>query len=161
MSQKLHHHPPTPLTPSGWFPGCWSWTPAREINYFSFRITKWCESESCSMDSWRPCGLHSPWKSPGQNTRVGSLSLLHRVFPTQRLNPGFPHCRWILYQLSHQGSLMSPSYLLSVRHSWSQYNFVRILKGGLESPVGKLRKRSYGFGIWVNFTEEIVFALGL
>ena len=117
MSQKLHHHPPTPLTPSGWFPGCWSWTPAREINYFSFRITKWCESESCSMDSWRPCGLHSPWKSPGQNTRVGSLSLLHRVFPTQRLNPGFPHCRWILYQLSHQGS---PRILEWVAHPFSR-----------------------------------------
>ena len=26
------------------------------------------------------------------------------IFPTQELNPGFPHCRWILNQLSHQGS---------------------------------------------------------
>ena len=26
------------------------------------------------------------------------------IFPTQELNPGFPHCRWILYQLSHKGS---------------------------------------------------------
>ena len=25
------------------------------------------------------------------------------IFPTQGLNPGFPHCRQILYQLSHQG----------------------------------------------------------
>ena len=31
MSQRLHHCPPTPLTPSGWFPGCWSWTPARIV----------------------------------------------------------------------------------------------------------------------------------
>ena len=34
-----------------------------------------------------PHRLHSPWNSPGQNTGVGSLSLLQRIFPTQRLNP--------------------------------------------------------------------------
>ena len=34
----------------------------------------------------------------------GSLSLLQGIFPAQGLNPGFPHCRWILYQLSHKGS---------------------------------------------------------
>ena len=33
-----------------------------------------------------------------------SLSLLQGIFPTQGQNPGLPHCRWILYQLSHQGS---------------------------------------------------------
>ena len=43
---------------------------------------------------------------PGKpmNTGVGSLSLLQGIFPTQRSNPGLPHCRRILYQLSHQGS---------------------------------------------------------
>ena len=46
----------------------------------------------------------SPWNSPGQNTGVGSLSLLQRIFPTQGSNPGLPHCRQILYQLSHKGS---------------------------------------------------------
>ena len=35
---------------------------------------------------------------------VGSLSFLQGIFPTQGLNPGLPHCRWILYQLSHKGS---------------------------------------------------------
>ena len=39
--------------------------------------------------------------SLGQNTGVGSLSLLQGIFPTQGLNPGLLHCRWILYQLSH------------------------------------------------------------
>ena len=52
----------------------------------------------------RPHGLYSPWKSPGQNTGVGSFSLLQGIFPTQGLNPGLPHCRRILYQLSHKGS---------------------------------------------------------
>ena len=52
----------------------------------------------------RPHGLYSPWNSPSQNTRVGSLSLLQGIFPTQGTNPGLPHCRWILYQLNHKGS---------------------------------------------------------
>ena len=34
---------------------------------------------------------------------VAFLSLLQRIFPTQGSNPGLPHCRWILYQLSHEG----------------------------------------------------------
>ena len=42
--------------------------------------------------------------SPGQNTGVGSLSLLQEIFPTQGLNPGLPPCRKIIYQLSPQGS---------------------------------------------------------
>ena len=41
---------------------------------------------------------------PGQNTGVGSLSLLQGIFPTRGLIPGFPHCRRILYQLSHKES---------------------------------------------------------
>ena len=63
-------------------------------------------NESCSVmsDSLRPCGLYSPWNSPGQNTGVGRLSLLQGIFPTQGLNPGLLHCRWLLYQLSHKGS---------------------------------------------------------
>ena len=68
---------------------------------------KWNEvSESCSVmsDSLHPHGLYSPWNSLGQNTEVGSLSLLQGIFPTQGLNPGLLHCRQILYQLSHRGS---------------------------------------------------------
>ena len=48
-----------------------------------------------------------PAEAPGKpkNTGVGSLSLLQRIFPTQESNWGLLHCRWILYQLSYQGSL--------------------------------------------------------
>ena len=56
-------------------------------------------------DSLRPHGLYSPWNSPGQNTGVSSLFLLQVIFPTQGWNPGLPHCRQILYQLSYEGSL--------------------------------------------------------
>ena len=63
------------------------------------------ESHSVVSDSLLPHGLYSPWNSPGQNTGVCSLSLLQGIFPTQGSNPGLPHCRRILYQLSHQGTL--------------------------------------------------------
>ena len=42
--------------------------------------------------------------TPGQNTGVGSLSLLQGIFPTQGSSPGLLHQRRILYQLSHKGS---------------------------------------------------------
>ena len=43
------------------------------------------------------------WNSPGKNTGVGSHSLLQGIFLTQWLNLSLPHCRQILYCLSHQG----------------------------------------------------------
>ena len=72
---------------------------------FSFFL-KPCESESLSVmfDSLWSRGLSSPWSSLGQNTGVGSLSLLQRIFSTQGSNPGLPRCRRILYQLSRKGS---------------------------------------------------------
>ena len=39
-----------------------------------------------------------------KNTGVGSLSLLQGISLTQGSNRGLLHCRWILYQLSHQES---------------------------------------------------------
>ena len=68
-------------------------------------------------DSLRPHRLYSPWNSPGQNTRVSSLSLLQGIFPTQGSNPGLLFCRQILYQLSHKGS---PRIL-----EWVAYPFSR------------------------------------
>ena len=64
------------------------------------------------VKNWRPptCQwqnltyLCSPWNSPGQNPRVGSLSLLQQIFLTQESNWGLLHCRQILCQLSYQGS---------------------------------------------------------
>ena len=71
-------------------------------------------------DSLWPHGLYSPWNFPGQNTRVGSCSLLQGIFPTQGLSPGLLHCRQILYQLSQKGSpriLEWVAYLFSVGSS--------------------------------------------
>ena len=65
------------------------------------REVKWSESHSVLSDSLRPHGLYSPRNSPGQNTGVGSRSLLKGIFPTQGSKPGLLHCGWILYQVSH------------------------------------------------------------
>ena len=67
-------------------------------------VMKWSESCSVVSASLQPHGLYSPWNSPSQNTGVGSHPFLQGIFSTQGSNPGLPHCRWILYHLSHQGS---------------------------------------------------------
>ena len=70
------------------------------------------ESHPVMPDSLWPYVLYSPWHSPGQNTGVGSLSLLQGIFPTHGSNPGLPHCRRILYQLSQQGSPRIPEWVV-------------------------------------------------
>ena len=72
---------------------------------FTVWATSVCVSWSVVSNSLRPHGLYSPWNSLGQNTGVGSLSLLQGIFPTLGSNPGLLHCRRILHQLSHQGIL--------------------------------------------------------
>ena len=98
----------------------------------------WMKVESVShsvvSNSLRLHGLYSPWNSPGQNTEVGSLSLLQGIFPTQGSNPGLLHCRWILYQLSHKGSpriLEWVAYPFSSRSSWPRnWTGVSCIAGG-------------------------------
>ena len=101
---------------------------------------KWSESCSVMSDSLWPHGLYSPRNSPGQNTGVDSCSLLQGIFPTQGSNPGLPHCRRILYQLSNReahvyGMLLQllnlshfPSDAFRIRgsnvianHSWTKF----------------------------------------
>ena len=55
---------------------------------------------------------------PTRNTGMGCHALLQGIFPTQGSNPSLPHCRQVLYRLSHQGS---PSQLLK----WVAYPFSR------------------------------------
>ena len=51
------------------------------------------------------CNPRTPWNPPLRTVgRTALCSLLQGIFPTQGSNPGLPHCRWILYHLSHQGS---------------------------------------------------------
>ena len=67
-----------------------------------YKVKVKSESHSVMSKSLHPHGLDSPWDSLGQNSGVDSLSLLQGIFPTQGSNPGLPHCKQILYQLSHQ-----------------------------------------------------------
>ena len=60
-------------------------------------------------NSLRPHGLYPTTllclcDFPGKSTGVGCHFLLQGIFPTQGSNPGLPHCRQMLYHLSHQGS---------------------------------------------------------
>ena len=75
------------------------------------------ESHLVMSNSLHPHGLYSPWNSLGQNTGVGSQSLLQEILPTQGLNLGFLHYRQIPYQLRHKES---PRIL-----EWVSYPFSR------------------------------------
>ena len=103
------------------------WDCSLLVLYFSVNKWKW-KSLRCV---WL---FATPWNSLGQNTGVGSLSLLQGIFPTQRSTPVLPHCRRILYQLSHQGSprkLAWVAYPFSRRSSWPRNRFrVSCIPGG-------------------------------
>ena len=49
-----------------------------------------CESHSVLSDFLRPHGLYGPWNSLGQNTEVGSLSLLQGELPNPEIEPRSP-----------------------------------------------------------------------
>jgi len=79
---------------------------------------------------WTAC---SPWNSPGQNTSVGSCSLLQGIFPTQGSNPGLPLCRRILYQLSYKGSpynsMQISQWLVNIKYNLSPEEIFKITFG--------------------------------
>ena len=86
-------------------------------------VWKW-KSLSCVWLFVTPCGLYSPWNSLGQNTGL----VLQGIFPTQGSNSGLPHCRLILYHLSHKGSpriLEWVAYPFSRGSSWPR-NWTRV-----------------------------------
>ena len=76
--------------------------------------------------------LSEPWGNP-KNSGVGSQSFHQGIFPTQGLNPGVLHCRWIFYHLSHQGS---SSYSSMNNHHLGQQSACALshFVGGLTIP---------------------------
>ena len=94
------------------------------------------ESRSVVYNSLQPHGLYSPWNSPGQNTGVGSLSLLQGIFPTQGSSPGLPHCRWILYQLRPREAQRT------VEYSGVRFQRESILTSSPSQKVAELRFKS-------------------
>ena len=63
--------------------------------------------------------LTKPPRKP-QNTGMGSLFLLQGIFPTQELNQGLRHCRWVLHQLSYRGSAQACIFLFKCQQGTSQ-----------------------------------------
>ena len=92
--------------------------------------------------SSRPRGLYSPLNSPGQNTGVGSCSLLQQIFPIQGLNPHLLCCRWIPFCLSHQGS---PDWAFKLICKF-QSNTISYTQNG-----------PFSFCIWENQVIEIFY----
>ena len=68
----------------------WHYRIIQEMIFFAFKIESESENHSVVSNYLQPHGLYSPWDSPGQNTVVGSLSLLRGISPTQGSNPGLP-----------------------------------------------------------------------
>ena len=59
------------------------------MNYFYNEHENESESHSVVSMSLRPRGLYNPWNSPGENTRVGSLSLLQGSKQVSLIAGGF------------------------------------------------------------------------
>ena len=84
-----------------WYGDCTSLILFSSVQFSS--VTQSCPTLWDPIDCSLP-GSSVHGDSPGKNTGVGCHALFQGIFPTKRLNPGLPHCRWIVYHLSHQGS---------------------------------------------------------
>ena len=71
----------------------------------------WYNHYVCVLVSQSCLTLCDPWTSPG-------CSLLQDIIPNQGSNPGLPHCREILYHLSHQGSTETYSTVYKINSQW-------------------------------------------
>ena len=76
--------------------------------------------------------------SPGVNTGVGCHSLLQGIYPTQGSNPGLPHCRQILYHLSHRRSPNIPFIwaFIYIKFFW-EFLVVQWLRFHVFNPRGE------------------------
>ena len=130
----------------------------------TMQVLKWSESHSGMCDSLWPQGLYSPRNSPGQNIGVGSLSLLQEIFPTQGSNPGLPHRKQILYQLSHKGSLRILewiTYPFSSGSSWLRnWTWVSCIAGGFFTNWANreipMKVSPWAKNVWT-ITERIIW----
>ena len=97
----------------------------KKKNYWAaFLRTQSCPILSNPLDYTLPgSSVHGIFS--GKNTGVGCHLLLQGIFPTQGLNSGLLHCRWILYQLSYLGSALSaPNPMANLRRSVLSYLFL-------------------------------------
>ena len=112
----------------------------------------------------------SLWDFSGKNTGVGCHFLLQEIFPTQGLKPGLPHCRLMLYHLSHQGSHKKKTIILIIfrKDSWSYTELLEALTcvpGGAGQAVCKpvCRERSaldISLSSRLQCLKQLVFQVG-
>ena len=134
----------------------------------SHSIMSVCNPMDCSQ-----LGSSVHGDSPGKNTGVGCHALLQGIFPTQGSNPGLPHCRQILYYLSHQGSSYSLSKfqlynsVINCSHHVLHYNLMIIfLKSEKYQTFKKVEKIIQSIPIYPscrfnNYQDFATFVLSL
>ena len=88
---------------------------------------------------------------------VGRLFLLQGIFPTQGSNPSLPHCRWILYQLSYQGSPVINSKFVQIP-SHKKQNLTKQTNVIVCDPLENW-KRAF-FQVWDNW-DMLTFKISL
>ena len=71
--------------------------------YFESEVAQSCLTVCNTMDCSLPGFSIHRMDFPGKITRVGCHFFFQGILPTQGSNPGLPHCRQMLYCLSHQG----------------------------------------------------------
>jgi len=125
------------------------------ITLIKISEVQWSESHLVVSDSATPWTIHSSWNSPGQNTGVGSLSLLQGIFPTQGSNPSLPILQvdslpteWSGKSLSKRNQYQKVTYysmIPFIRHSgkdklWSQGIGQLWLETAGKNEAGLLRR---------------------
>ena len=94
-------------------------------------------------------GFFPSWaQGKPNNSGVGSLSLLQKIFPTQECNWDLLHYRQILYQLSYQGSLQSEAQstmrcqirmaCLHVGVNWKWFLYVQVIRNNSHWSVSQV-----------------------
>ena len=101
-----------------------------------YHLLKWSEVKLFShvwlfATPWLLC----PWDFLGKSTGVGCHFLLQGIFLTQGSNPGLPHCRQMLYPLSHQGSHHLLLEAKKPQSCWFGQDFVITVKSSGQSSV--------------------------
>ena len=113
--------------------------------------------------SWQPHGQYSPWNPPGQNTGVGSLSLLQGIFPTQGSNPGLLHCLPAELQAKPKNTQVGSFFLLqrifpTQESNWGLLHCRQILYQlsyqGSPNKLGKWKKNIISY-FW--FANKIIY----
>ena len=108
-------------------------------------VLKIGDSESCSVvsDSWRPHGLYSVHGIlQARILEWAAFPFSRGFFPTQRSNPGLPHCKQIPSQLSYKGS---PRIL-----EWVAYPF----SSGSSRPRNRTDVSCIAGGFFINWNKE-------